>query len=305
MGQIRADLGEAATARAGDGTRTPARRPWAPATVRDLRRVARASATRWQPVWQHDRPMSVKLSPSVLREILARRARGESNRQLAAWVAKEHGVKISHQAIGKLVQRVDGAKVSDSKKKSVDRAAKASNQKSPKSGNVSAAAGNQNSQSRASARVPDDARVASRVAFIAGLMRNLQWRRGVTGDELATKWRIAAGTVGKDAAEAHRIVLAEVGDPDAVTVKVCTALEKVIDDSLREADGAQIKSVDHEGHEVFLDYDPAKPRRNIIDAAKAWAEITGAKAAMRVQVSGSIALDDIDALRKRLGGGDT
>ena len=224
--------------------------------------------------------MAQKLTPAIERALLARAKSGGSNRQLAAWLSEQHGVSVSHQTIGNLLNRATPRKGGEIKAPGKIRSA--------------------NGKSRArplSRAVP----VLDRVAHIAKMMRALEWRRGDSVAALAEAWGLAVATVEGHSAEASRLVYAEIASPEAVSVKVCTALDRVIDDSLRDAAGAQIKSRDSSGDEVFLDYDPSKARKVVVDAARAWAEISGAKAASRVELSGSVSLEDLADLRKRIG----
>lgn len=45
-----------------------------------------------------------KLSPDLHTEILVQSARGGTNRAIAEWLLAEHGVKISHQAVGRFLK---------------------------------------------------------------------------------------------------------------------------------------------------------------------------------------------------------
>lgn len=50
--------------------------------------------------------MSKKLTPTLRREILEKAALGSSAREIAAWLAAERGVKVSHQAVGNALRQV-------------------------------------------------------------------------------------------------------------------------------------------------------------------------------------------------------
>lgn len=122
---------------------------------------------------------------------------------------------------------------------------------------------------------PNAPPVAARVAHIAGMMRRLEWVRGSSGEALAAEWGLSLSAVKLAAAEAHRIVCAEVLDPAGVKVDVAIALRTVLNDALKESAGAQIQGQDRDGEVVFLAYDPNKSRKTVIDASKTWAMIAG------------------------------
>lgn len=108
-----------------------------------------------------------------------------------------------------------------------------------------------------------NAATEAKIDHIASLMRSLKWRTGETGKVLAAEWDLTEKWVRELAAEASRRVYAEITDPHRVTVTVCTTLEKIV----READA--------EGD-----------RKSAIDAAKAWADISGARAPNQVRLTG-------------------
>lgn len=101
-----------------------------------------------------------------------------------------------------------------------------------------------------------------RIAFIMGMMREWQWKRGVSGPILAKEWGLSADRVKDLAAEASKRVRAEVTDPERVSGTVGSALSKVLHDSMDDGD-----------------------RKSVIDASKAWAQIVGAMAPQRVDVT--------------------
>lgn len=132
-----------------------------------------------------------------------------------------------------------------------------------------------------------------RIAHIMGLFRSMRYKRGATPKRLAREWGLGLQRVYELQSQATQRIRKEIADPDYVTTKVCVALDKVIDDSMREAKGAQIKGRDSDGGEVFLDYDPSKPRANVIQAGKVWAQLSGAMAPRKLEVSagGGLHLD--------------
>ena len=101
-----------------------------------------------------------------------------------------------------------------------------------------------------------------RIAHIMGMMRRWEWRRGKTGPQLAALWGLSEDRVKDLAAEASKRVRAEVTDPARVSGTVGTALAKVLDDAMQDND-----------------------RKSVIDASKAWAQIVGAMAPTKVDVT--------------------
>lgn len=105
----------------------------------------------------------------------------------------------------------------------------------------------------------------TRVEYVADLMRTLKFRTGVTGKALAKEWDLPLSYVGQVTVEASRRVRAELTDPDRVLSKVSVALDHVIDDALDSGD-----------------------RHAIIKAVQVWAQVTGAGAATKVQVTNDL-----------------
>jgi enoyl-CoA hydratase/carnithine racemase len=68
----------------------------------------------------------------------------------------------------------------------------------------------------------------TRLAHIAGLMRTLRWRRGVTGPQLAAEWGLTEQRVRTLAAEASKLVRAEIEDPNYVAVTLEMTLERIV-----------------------------------------------------------------------------
>lgn len=130
---------------------------------------------------------------------------------------------------------------------------------------------------RSRARRPSDSRtrarppvtVEERVGHIADLMRRLEWERGKSAAPLAAEWGIAESTVRNYAAEAHRIVRAEVTDPDEVGRDIGVTLNLVMRNGLKDLKGRpDVRS---------------KARRDLVKAADVWATVSGAKAPDRHQ----------------------
>ena len=105
----------------------------------------------------------------------------------------------------------------------------------------------------------------ARIEHIAGLMRALTYRTGVTSRELALEWDLGLARVEELTAAASKRVRAEITDPDRTVAKVCTAFDRVLDDALADGD-----------------------RRSVIAAGKVWAEVSGARAPAQVHVTGSL-----------------
>lgn len=76
---------------------------------------------------------------------------------------------------------------------------------------------------------------AERVEACMAIMRTGDWKRGVTGPELATAWGMARTTLDDIAAEAWRRVQAEVVDKPRIQVFALTKLERIAKASMRDA----------------------------------------------------------------------
>jgi hypothetical protein len=113
-----------------------------------------------------------------------------------------------------------------------------------------------------------------RIRAIEDLMHRLEWRRGRTGPELAKNWGVSLSTLEKLASEASRRVRATVTDPELVQLTVSIALQRVLHDAIRDND-----------------------RRSVVEAAKVWAQISGATSAQKVELLGAVTLEDIDVIR--------
>lgn len=117
----------------------------------------------------------------------------------------------------------------------------------------------------------------ARIAKIAAMMRNLEWRRGETGRTLEVEWNLSTSRIEHLAAEASRRVRAEVLDPDQVSETVACALDRIMRDAIKDDD-----------------------RKNAIAAGKVWAVIAGAVAPKKIEHSGSVATTSYDDLQRRL-----
>ena len=107
-----------------------------------------------------------------------------------------------------------------------------------------------------------------RIAHIMGMMRRWEWKRGESGPVLAERWGLSVDRVKDLAAEASKRVLAEVTDPALVSGTVGMALQRVLDEGM-EATG------DAKWH----------GRKLAVESSKAWAQIVGAMAPQRVDVT--------------------
>lgn len=110
------------------------------------------------------------------------------------------------------------------------------------------------------------------------LMRELRWRRGITDKDLARHWGLTVDSIRQYSADAWRRLKAEVTDPDSTAATICTALEKVVQES-------QDKGL--HGH------------RSVIEASKAWAAISGAGAPTRFEIGALANLSDVELEKKR------
>ena len=109
-----------------------------------------------------------------------------------------------------------------------------------------------------------------RVNHIADMMRDLTFRTGRTGRALAALWGEPQWHVDVLTSEASRRVRAEFTDHDAVLSKVGVALDRVIS-------------------EAMVGVGDAGPcHRDVIQAAKLYAEVSGASAPQKLEVSGDL-----------------
>jgi hypothetical protein len=133
-----------------------------------------------------------------------------------------------------------------------------------------------------------------RVRHIMALMRSWRWVRGESGPELATLWGASIHTVNKDADEAHRRVVGEVVDPLVVKEDLCVALRHVLSEAIKNArDGYTVDN----GERVYRE-SPIGSQRVVIEAAKVWSGIVGAKAAEKIELTGDVTLEAIDEARR-------
>lgn len=101
-----------------------------------------------------------------------------------------------------------------------------------------------------------------RIEECAKLMRQAEWRTGVTVRVLAKKWGVTPKHARKISAKASRRVAGEL-DAESAKVFVNHALERVVVDGLKS-------------------HDP-KDRANVVNAGKALAALVGAQAPVRIK----------------------
>jgi len=102
-----------------------------------------------------------------------------------------------------------------------------------------------------------------RVEYVAGIMRRLEFRQGVTGEALAEEFDLPRNAYLEIQKEAMRRVRAELADDhDRILGKVGAALDRVIDRAILSGDN-----------------------HAVIKAAQVWATVSGAAAVTRVEVS--------------------
>lgn len=115
----------------------------------------------------------------------------------------------------------------------------------------------------------------TRIAHIADLMRTMKFRTGDTIYKLVDEWGLGIDRVKQLSTMASRRVKDEIANPDHVTVTLCTALSQIVDEGMR----------------------PGGDRKQVISAAKCWAEIAGAFAPkVVVSIDKTELPDDPDAL---------
>jgi hypothetical protein len=121
-----------------------------------------------------------------------------------------------------------------------------------------------------------------RLAYIIDLMRSALWVRGESGKLLAAHWGLSAKQVRHEASDASHVVRARLDEVDV------SVLRAQVVNELRWA-SRQARLVKD---------DPAKAGKLAVDAAKAFAEVTGAGAPKRQQVQVTAGDDDAPWLAK-------
>lgn len=92
-----------------------------------------------------------------------------------------------------------------------------------------------------------------RIAFIADMMRKMTFKTGDTIYKLSEEWGLGLDRVKQLSTMASRRVKEEIANPDHVTVTLCTALSQIVTEGMK----------------------PGGDRKQVISAAKVWAEIAG------------------------------
>lgn len=127
-----------------------------------------------------------------------------------------------------------------------------------------------------------------RVHYVVGLMRRNEWPSFPESRkfraELAAKWGVSDSSVKAYAAEAHRIVAL---DPDE-RAELQERLGRSLLEMAEEARASKNKVTD------LPDYPSA------IRATEMAAKFLGIEFEQKVKLSGSVALEDLDELRKRI-----
>lgn len=116
----------------------------------------------------------------------------------------------------------------------------------------------------------------ARVEFVADMMRQLIYRNGVHTRALKEAWNLPQAHIADIVVTASRIVRSELGDTDRVLSKVTAALDRVIDEAIAVGD-----------------------RHAVIQAARAYAQVSGAGAATRIEVSGDLSNLTPDQIRAK------
>lgn len=124
--------------------------------------------------------------------------------------------------------------------------------------------------------------VRERVAHIAGMMERFEWVTGKSAPELAEKWGLAVNTVEQSAAEASRLV---VGDKESAVRDITIGARKLFLEAVANGD-----------------------QKGATAIANLWADIAGAKAPTKQELSGSLGIGEAspaaaaDLVRKKFGG---
>ena len=104
-------------------------------------------------------------------------------------------------------------------------------------------------------RTIDAVTLEGRLSYVVERVRRARFTQGITDTALATHWRVSPEYMQHLCQAAYKIVRQELTNEEYVTSTICASLERVI----REALG------------------PKGNRRNVIMAAKVWADIIGAR----------------------------
>lgn len=121
----------------------------------------------------------------------------------------------------------------------------------------------------------------ARLAEMCDVMRDLRWRRGKSGPEYAERWGLSVTRVEHLASEAWKRVAAEL---DAVQAKatIGTLLERVALEAYEDSRTAQMLVTENGTRQES----PNAYRRIVVDAGKTLADVLGAKAPTKTELTG-------------------
>ena len=111
-----------------------------------------------------------------------------------------------------------------------------------------------------------------KIDYITGLMYSGVWRRGGTAKLLAKEWNLSPEAVRRFSAEASRVVKRHIMDPDSAAVDVTLAIREALEGALEDSESLRLSK---EG---------LKARDQVIAACKAYSDIVGVTAPIRVEV---------------------
>jgi hypothetical protein len=133
-----------------------------------------------------------------------------------------------------------------------------------------------------------------KIAYIEGLMYSGVWRRGRTVRLLAKEWGLAVSTVQQLSAEASRTVRRQISEPDAAAVDVTLALREVMEDALEDAADSAFR----------MTKEGLKARDQVIASAKAYSDIMGCSAPIKIEVDAKKATPEAARALMRQKAGD-
>lgn len=131
-----------------------------------------------------------------------------------------------------------------------------------------------------------------KVDYISGLMFSGVWRRGRTVRLLAKEWGLADNSVRKLSAEASRRVHKEICNPDDARVDVTLALTEALEGALEDAQ-------DMRGTKEGI-----AARNQVIAAAKAYSDIYGCSAPIKIEVDAKAATPEAARMLMKAKAGD-
>lgn len=131
-------------------------------------------------------------------------------------------------------------------------------------------------------------RTAVHLGRIMRLMYTAKWVTGRSHREYAKKYGISADRAKHLSAEASKRIKKAVFDRDAVGAIVGSSLQAVVLEALADSRRAVFveRGVTKDGSPITYQLSPNEARKVVIEGAKALAQITGAGAAERVEITG-------------------